>query len=55
METFEEKIVYGIGCALIGIGAICLLPFTRRRLAGVAKPLLNRVGRAGTSEVVLGV
>ena len=37
MDTFEEKVVFGIGCALLGIGALCLLPFTRRRLARAPK------------------
>jgi hypothetical protein len=51
METNEEKFVFGLGCALAAVGALCLIPFTRRRLAGRVRPIMERIGEVEPAEL----
>lgn len=51
MESFEEKVVFGAGVALAAAAVACLVPFTRRRIAKAAGPLLSRIGEADAGEV----
>ena len=51
MESFEEKVVFGAGCVLAAAAVLCLVPFTRRRIAEAAGPMLSRIGEADAGEV----
>lgn len=48
----EEKMMLVIGAVLAAVSAACFIPATRRRLADLLGPVLNRVGRASASEVL---
>lgn len=47
----EERFVNAAGWTLLGLGALCLIPYSRRRLARRVRPILERVGEAGAGDV----